>query len=365
MRSAHAADTSPIETDAVVIGAGPVGLYQVFALGLQGIHAHVVEALPHVGGQCTELYPDKPIFDIPGIPMCTGFTLAHNLQQQIAPFKPDMHLGQLVTLLEKQSDGRFLLETSANTRFLAKTVFIAAGVGAFLPRTLKLEGLSALEGHQIAYRVDNPNTYAGKVVVINGDSDEALHWAIALAEGNPAQGIASAKKVTVVHRRDVFQALPETEQRFRALQAEGTIALYVGQITGLEMQNGRMTGLQVTNPQAQTEQLPLDHLLLLLGLSPKLGPISHWGLDMERKQLPVDTEQFSTRQPGIFAVGDINTYPGKKKLILCGFHEATLAAFGAAAMVFPGQKIPLQYTTTSSKIHEALGYAACENQSPR
>jgi len=364
MRTLPAAHPSPVETDAVVIGAGPVGLYQVFALGLQGIRAHVVDALPHLGGQCAELYPDKPIFDIPGIPMCTGKALVHNLEQQIAPFKPVMHLGQLVVGLKKQADGRFLLETSAHTQLLSKTVFIAAGVGAFLPRTLKLDGLDALEGTQLFYRVEDPAAYSGQRVVIHGDSDEALRWAIALAQGLPDQGIAPARQVTLVYRRDVFQARPETEQCFRVLQANGTLALHIGQISGVQTQDGILSHLQITNPDGQTVPLPVDRLLVLLGLSPKLGPIAQWGLELERKQVPVDTEQFSTQEPGIFAVGDINTYPGKKKLILCGFHEATLAAFGAAAWLNPGQKIPLQYTTTSTKLHDALGYTACENELP-
>ena len=364
MRTLPAAHMGPIETDAVVIGAGPVGLYQVFALGLQGIHAHVVDALPHIGGQCAELYPDKPIFDIPGIPMCTGRALVQSLEQQIAPFKPVLHLGQLVTGFERQSDGRFLVATSSNTHLLAKTVFIAAGVGAFLPRTIALEGLGSFEGTQLSYRVDNPGRFAKQRVVIYGDSDEALRWAIALALGRPDQDLGPAKQVTVLYRRDVFQALPETEQHFRALQAKGTLAVHIGQISGIDTDQGRMSALQVTNPEGTTVPLPLDQLLVLLGLSPKLGPIAHWGLALERKQIPVDTEQFSTKEPGIFAVGDINTYLGKKKLILCGFHEATLAAFGAAALLNPGQKIPLQYTTTSTKLHLALGYNACENQAP-
>jgi thioredoxin reductase (NADPH) len=361
MRTLPAAPPGPLETDAVVIGAGPVGLYQVFALGLQGIHAHLVDALPHTGGQCAELYPDKPIFDIPGIPMCTGKALVHSLEQQIAPFEPVMHLGQLVVGLKKQEDRRFLLEMSGHTQLLTKTVFIAAGVGAFLPRTLKLDGLDAFEGKQLAYRVDNPATYAGKSVVIHGDSEEALRWAITLALGLPDQGVAPAKKVTLVYRRDVFQAQPETELRFRELQAQGFLSLLIGQISGLETDRTCLTALQVTIPDGQTVLLPLDQLLVLLGLSPKLGPKAQGGLALERKQKTEDTEQFSTQEPGIFAVGDINNYPGKRKLILCGFHEATLAAFGAAAWLNPGEKIPLQYTTTSAKLHNALGYSACEN----
>ncbi len=341
-----------LETDALVIGAGPVGLFQVFQLGLQDIQAHVVDALPYPGGQCIELYADKPIYDIPAIPVCTGRELVDKLMAQIAPFNAHFHLGQVVTSLQPQADGRLLVETSKTTRFLAKTVFIAAGVGAFQPRTLHIDGLAAFDGTQLLHQVSDASVCANRNVVIFGDGDEALEWALKLY---PDSQPHKAKQVTLVHRRDAFSAAPETVERFRALVQQGHLHFVPGQALGVETMGGRLTGIQILDAEGQTRTLPLDMLLVLQGLSPKLGPVAQWGLDMERKQLQVDTEKFSTSVPGIFAVGDINTYAGKKKLILCGFHEATLAAFAAAAIVRPDEKISLQYTTTSTRLHKLLG----------
>jgi len=343
-----------IETDAVVIGAGPVGLFQVFELGLLDIRAHLIDALPHMGGQCVELYADKPIFDIPGVPRCTGRELVENLQQQMAPFNAVFHGGQLVTLLARQPDGRFLVETTKGTQLLAKTVFIAAGVGAFLPRSLQVPGIDLFRDTQLHYHPTANAIYAGNNVVVLGDKDSALEFALDLcsdsAPGKP-------RSVTVLHRRDVFDAAPDTLQRFRDHVAGGLLQLQIGQITGFDTAQGQLTALVIADAEGHTHTLALDYLAAFPGLSPKLGPVSDWGLELDRKQLTVNTETFSTSVPGIFAVGDINTYPGKKKLILCGFHEATLAAFGAAAMVFPDQKIALQYTTTSTKLHKTLGIA--------
>lgn len=341
-----------IETNAVVIGAGPVGLFQVFELGLLDIRAHLIDALPHVGGQCIELYADKPIFDIPGIPRCTGRELVENLQKQIAPFQTEFHGGQLVLSVERQADGRFQVHTSAGTRFLTQTVFIAAGVGAFLPRALQVPGIDLFRDSQLHYHPTANARYAGKEVVVLGDKDAALEFALALCS---ADGDRKPKTVTVLHRRDVFDAAPETLQMFRDRVAGGQLQLQIGQITGFDSAQNRLAALVIADVDGHTHTLPLDFLAAFPGLSPKLGPISDWSLAMERKQLAVNTESFSTNVPGIFAVGDINTYPGKKKLILCGFHEATLAAFGAAAIVFPEEKIALQYTTTSTKLHKTLG----------
>ena len=338
-----------IETDALVIGAGPVGLYQVFQLGLLDVKAHVIDALPTPGGQCAELYPDKPIYDIPAVPVCTGRELTQNLLTQIAPLGATFHFGQVVTSVQPQSDGRFLVETSQHTQLLAKTIFIAAGVGAFQPRTLQLEGIEAFAGKQLAYGVQDLDVYAQKNVVIVGDNEAALQCAISLC--NTPQ----ARSVTVVHRRDAFTATPASTARFRALLAAGKLQFVVGQPTGFEEAQGVLRALRVTGPDAQTLALPLDALLVFQGLSPKLGPIAHWGLELERKQLVVDTEKFSTSVQGIFAVGDINTYPGKKKLIVCGFHECVLAAFGAMPLIRPSEKVLLQYTTTSTKLHKILG----------
>ncbi|KAF1046959.1 MAG: Ferredoxin--NADP reductase [Xylophilus sp.] len=342
----------PIETDAAIIGAGPVGLFQVFQLGLHEVHAHVVDALPHVGGQCAELYPDKPIYDIPGIAACTGRELARRLQAQAAPFAPTCHLGQEVAGFTPQPDGRFLLETTRGTRLLARNVVVAAGVGAFVPRQLKVEGLDAFTGTQLLYRSDDPAALAGRQVVIYGGDDIALGHAIALAEATADRRPAA---VTVVFRRDVFQAEPAAAAVFQALRDAGRVAVVAGQITAPESRDGRLAALRIAGPDGGERRLPADVLVVALGLSPRLGPIAGWGLALERKQLPVDTATFATAMPGVFAVGDINTYPGKRKLILCGFHEATLAAFAIADRLFPERRAPLQYTTTSTRLHALLG----------
>ena len=338
---------SPIETDAVIIGAGPVGLFQVFELGLLDIKAHVIDSLPEVGGQCIELYPDKPIYDIPAIPVCTGRELVGNLLKQIEPFKPQFHLNQEVSTLEKQTDGRFLIRTSQDQQFLSKAIFIAAGVGAFQPRTLNLDGIETFVDKQVFYRVRNPEQFNGKRIVICGGGDSALDWALHFAD--------KAASVTLIHRRDEFKAAPQSVAKMRALCAAGEMQLIIGQITGLESSNDKLTEIAVTNIDGEVQMLGLDALLLFYGLSPKLGPIADWGLDIDRKQIAVDTACFQTSTPGIYAVGDINIYPGKKKLILSGFHEAALAAFAAAAYLAPDKQIQLQYTTTSPKLHKALG----------
>ena len=338
---------SPTQTDAVIIGAGPVGLFQVFELGLLEIKAHVIDSLPEVGGQCIELYPDKPIYDIPAIPVCTGRELTNNLLKQIEPFNAQFHLGQEVSKLEQQADGRFLISTSQDKHFLSKTVFIAAGVGACQPRTLNLEGVDRFIGKQLFYHVKNPEQFANKRVVICGGGDAALDWAIHFSE--------IAASVTLIHRRDEFKAAPKSIAKMRDLCASNKMQLLIGQVTAYEAQDDRLTEITFTDIDGETKQLPLDDLLVFFGLSPKLGPIADWGLNIDRKQICVDTQKFQTSIPGIYAVGDINVYPGKKKLILSGFHEAALAAFAAAEYLNPEKQIPLQYTTTSPKLHKALG----------
>ena len=345
------AHDGPIETDAVIVGAGPVGLFQVFELGLLEIKAHVIDSLAYPGGQPVELYPDKPIYDIPAIPVCTGQELTDALLKQIEPFGATFHLGQEVCKVERQDDGRFHVETSKGTRFLTKTIFIAAGVGAFQPRTLKVDGLERFEGSQLFYRVKNPAAFAGKNLVIVGGGDSALDWSLNFVNEGPNK----AESVILIHRRDGFKAAPASVARMRELCDQYEMQFIVGQVTGYEEKDSKLTGLKVTGADAVTRVVPLDVLLVFFGLSPKLGPIADWGLQIERKQLVVDTEKFSTSVPGIFAVGDINTYPGKKKLILSGFHECALAAFGAMPIVFPDKKVFLQYTTTSPKLHKVLG----------
>ena len=341
----------PLETDAVVIGAGPAGLFQVFELGLLEIRAHVIDTLPMPGGQCIELYPDKPIYDIPGLPFCTGRELTDRLLQQIQPFGATFHLNQEVASVQRQADQRFLVQTSQGTRLLSKTVFIAGGVGAFQPRTLKVPGLERFHDQQVFYRVRDPAAFAGQHLVVMGDDDTALGWAVHFAQDGPQQ----ARSVTLLHRRDAFRAAQATVERMRELCESGAMRFVAGQIVGFEEAQGTLTHLQVMGPDDRTQAVPVDSLLPFLGLSPKLGPIAQWGLALERKQLVVDTEKFETSEPGIFAVGDVNTYPGKKKLIVCGFHEATLAAYAACAYVFPDEKVQLQYTTTSPRLHQLLG----------
>lgn len=336
------APQQPIETDALIIGAGPVGIFQAFQLGLLEIPCHIVDALPHAGGQCVELYGDKPIYDIPGTPVTTGRGLVASLVEQVARFRPTFHFGEQVESLQRAPDGRLVLSTSQGTVFTAKTVFIAGGVGAFVPRRITVEGIASFEGSRLFYHPDTLDRFAGQVVVVNGGDDSALTTALAL--------VGQARQVTLVHRRDGFQADPALVASLRAAVAAGQMAFVVGQPQAFDS-----AALHITTPQDTTLTLPCDALVACLGVSPRLGPIADWGLALERKQLPVDTEKFETCEPGVFAVGDINTYPGKKKLILCGFHEATLAAWGAAAIVFPGKSIPLQYTTTSTRLHTLLG----------
>ena len=256
-------------------------------------------------------------------------------------------MGQEVTLVQKRDDGRFDLETSTGTRFITKTIFIAAGVGSFQPRTIKVDGIEAFEGTQLFYRVKDPARFAGRNIVICGGGDSALDWALNL------QG--KAESVILLHRRDDFRAAPASVAKMKELCEQFEMQLVIGQVTGFESSDDKLTEIKVTGADGVTRRLPLDDLLVFFGLSPKLGPIAEWGLDIERKQLKVDTEKFETNVPGIFAVGDINVYPGKKKLILSGFHEAALAAFGAAPYIFPEKKIHMQYTTTSPKLHKILG----------
>ena len=346
-----AAAQGVIETDAVIVGAGPVGLFQVFELGLLEVKAHIIDSLAYPGGQCIELYPDKPIYDIPAVPVCTGRELTDNLLKQIEPFGATFHLGQEVSVVEKQEDGRFRVETSKGTRFLTRTVFIAAGVGAFQPRLLKVDGIEKYDGSQLFYRVKNPADFAGKHLVVVGGGDSALDWSLNFAQEGPHR----AESVILIHRRDGFRAAPASVSRMHELCEAMEMQFVVGQITGIEEAGGRLTGVKVTGSDGVTRVVPLDVLLVFFGLSPKLGPIAEWGLELERKQILVDTEKFETSIPGIFAVGDINTYAGKKKLILSGFHEAALAAFGAAPYIFPDKRIHLQYTTTSPKLHKVLG----------
>lgn len=342
----NAGGGQPLEIDALIVGAGPVGLFQVFELGLLEIKAHVIDSLKVVGGQCVELYPDKPIYDIPAVPICTGQELTDNLLKQIEPFEPTFHLGQEVSVVERQEDGRFFVETSLGTRFLTKTIFIAAGVGSFQPRTLKVEGLDKFDGKQLFYRVKDPSRFHGRNLVVVGGGDSALDWTLDL--------VGKAESVVLIHRRDGFRAAPASVAKMKELCEQMEMQFMVGQVTGYEEKDGVLTEIKVTGGDGVTRRMPLDDLLVFFGLSPKLGPIAEWGLDLERKQIKVDTEKFETNIPGIFAVGDINTYPGKKKLILSGFHEAALALRRAYHYAFPDKALVHVHTSNNAALKEAL-----------
>lgn len=342
-----AAPSKLLEIDALIIGAGPVGLFQAFELGLLGVSTHIVDALPEAGGQCIALYADKPIYDIPGIKVCSGRELVARLLDQVAPFKPKLHLNQTVDSIAAQADGRYLVGTSKGQEFLARSIFIAGGVGAFQARKLHLPGLEVFEGAQVHYQAQTLADAAGKSIVVIGGEQAALEAAADACDG-------PARSVTLVHRRDVLHAEPDTLARIAAHRSSGRLRFVSAQAQSFTGK-ARLHSLCVLDADEQGITLKLDQLWVFLGVSPKLGPIAQWGLDMERKQLSVETATFATSAPGIFAVGDINHYPGKKKLILCGFHEATLAAFGAMAYIRPGEAVALQYTTTSTKLHKALG----------
>jgi thioredoxin reductase (NADPH) len=337
-----------IETDVVIVGAGPCGLFQVFELGLLDLRAHVIDALPIIGGQCAELYPDKPIYDIPGFPIVGALELVENLMKQIKPFSPTFHLGQQVSEVKKQDDGRFHLVTSTGTEFHTRAVIIAGGVGAFQPVLLRLEGIEKYEDQQLFYKVKDPTQHHGKKVIVCGGGDSALDWALNM--------VGKAASVTLVHRSAAFKAAPASVSKFKELCDAGQAKMILGTALGYGEADGKLNTLNVTGIDQAKHVLEVDHILAFYGLNPKLGPIAEWGLNMANKnQIEVDTEKFQTSTPGIYAVGDINFYPGKKKLILSGFHEGALAAFAIKHQLFPNEKVHLQYTTTSPSVHKKLG----------
>jgi thioredoxin reductase (NADPH) len=337
-----------IKTDVVIVGAGPCGLFQVFELGLLGLKAHVIDSIREPGGQCAELYPDKPIYDIPAIPVCTGEELTQSLMQQIEPFEPGMHLGEEVSVVQRQDDDTFVVETSAGTQFNAKAVVIAAGVGSFQPRPLRAAGMESLSDDKLHYRVRDPQQFANKNLAILGGGDSALDWVVELAE--------IAQHITLVHRRDEYRAVQATVDKMRALEADGKVTtIEKAKVTEIVGNGDTITSIVVQPKESDSVKVDVDDVLVFFGLAPKLGPIADWGLDINRKTINVDTEKFETSEPGIYAVGDINHYPGKKKLILCGFHEAALAAFAIKQRIEPEKKIHVQYTTTSPIMHERLG----------
>jgi thioredoxin reductase (NADPH) len=336
----------PIETDALIIGAGPIGLFAVFELGLVDIKAHVVDILDKVGGQCAELYPEKPIYDIPALPIVSGQELTDRLMQQIKPFGAAFHLNQRIDALERTGEGRFRLVSDTGTEFLAKVVIIAAGGGSFTPKRPPLPSIDAYEGKSVFYSVRRMDDFRGRDVLVVGGGDSALDWTLNL---QPV-----AKSLTLLHRRDEFRGAPHSVEKMRALVAEKKIALRIGQMTALHGDGGALEAVSIRTKDGET-RLDCNRLLPFFGLTMKLGPVANWGLNLHENLIPVDTEAFQTSEAGIFAIGDINWYPGKLKLILSGFHEAALMAQAAYKIVYPGKKLLFQYTTSSTSLQKKLG----------
>lgn len=328
------------ECDVAIIGAGPVGLFAVFQFGMLGMKAHVVDTLAMVGGQCTALYPEKPIYDIPGYPRITAADLVEKLTEQAAAVGPVYHLGQQVVALSRiEASGRWRLETSAGTVINARIVVIAAGAGAFGPNRPPLPGIEDYEGRCVHYMVLRRQDFAGKRVVVAGGGDSAVDWAISLAE--------VADKVSIVHRRAKFRAAPESVNRLHALADEGRIDLIVPyQLTGLEGDGETLEAVVVADLDGKTRRLEADALLPFYGLAMSLGPIAEWGLDIEQHHITVDRQTCLTNLDGVFAIGDIAAYPGKLKLILTGFAEAATAAHAAWPMIFEGKQLHFEYSTT-------------------
>lgn len=335
------------KTDVLIIGAGPCGLFAVFELGLLDMKAHVVDILDKVGGQCAELYPEKPIYDIPGTTMVTGEGLVAGLMEQIKPFGPTFHLGEIVETIEKVGDPLFHVTTSRGARFEAKVVVIAAGGGSFQPKRPPVPGIEAYEGKSVFYAVRRIEDFRDKNVLIVGGGDSALDWTLGL---EPV-----ARRVTLVHRRDEFRGAPHSVERMRALVAAGKIDLAIGQVMGLEGESGVLHAAAIKHNDGARSRVPCDAMLPFFGLTMKLGPIADWGLKLENNLIPVDTAAFETSVPGIFAIGDICAYPGKLKLILSGFHEGALMAQKAYKYVYPDQRLVFQYTTSSTSLQKKLG----------
>ena len=342
--------TETIKTDALIVGAGPVGLFAVFELGLLDIKCHLIDILPKIGGQCAELYPEKPIYDIPGFPVVTGQGLIDNLMQQVEPFGPVFHLNQMVEGLESigtPDAPMFRVTTDAGTVFEAKAVLIAAGGGSFQPKKPPIAGIDAYEGKSVFYAVRKMEEFRDRTILIVGGGDSALDWTLNL------QPIA--KRVILMHRRDEFRAAPHSVDQMRALVADGKMDLVLGQVMGLKGADGQLEAATIRGTDNTTFDLACDRMLPFFGLTMKLGPIADWGLNLAENLIPVDTEKFETSVPGIFAIGDINSYPGKLKLILSGFHEGALAAQKVHRYVYPDKRLLFQYTTSSSSLQKKLG----------
>lgn len=339
--------TGIISTDVVIIGAGPVGLFAVFQLGLVDIKAHLIDILDRPGGQCAELYPEKPIYDIPAYPIINGQELVDRLMEQIKPFSPVFHFNEMVETLEPR-EGGYRLTTNGGIGFNCKAVVISAGGGSFQSKKPPVPGIEAFEGKSIFYAVKQREIFKDKKLLIVGGGDSALDWVLDLHK--------IAKRVTLLHRRDVFRAHPHSVEQMRALARDGRIDLIIGQLGSVKGENGQLTEVEIKTENGST-MLDCDTMLPFFGLTMKLGPVGTWNLAQDNGLLKVDTEKFETSMPGVFAIGDINTYPGKLKLILSGFHEAALMAQGVRKICFPEQRYVFQYTTSSTSLQKKLGVA--------
>jgi len=329
-----------IETDILIIGAGPCGLFTVFEAGLLKLRCHLIDALPQAGGQLTEIYPKKPIYDIPGFPEVLAGDLIDHLMKQAEPFKPGFTLGERAESFEKTEDGKFIVTTSRGTKHIAPVVAIAGGLGSFEPRKPPISNITDFEDKGIEYIVRDPNFYKGKNVVISGGGDSALDWSVFLASG-------VAESVTLIHRSKSFRGHPDSVQKVIDMSNNGKITLLTdAEVVGV---NGtdKLASITVQAQDGSTSEINTDHWLPLFGLSPKLGPLSEWGLNIDKNSIEVNTFDYSTNVDGIYAIGDINTYPGKLKLILCGFHEATLMVQSAFKRIYPDKNYVLKYTTVN------------------
>jgi len=340
---------APIKTDVLIIGAGPCGLFAVFELGLLDMKAHLVDILDKVGGQCAELYPEKPIYDIPAIPLISGQGLTDALMEQIKPFGPTFHLGEMIETVEKIGDPLFRVTTDRGKVFEAKIVVIAAGGGSFQPKRPPVPGIEAYEGTSVFYAVRKMEQFRDKRLLIVGGGDSALDWTLNL--------VPIAKRVTLMHRRDQFRAAPDSVNKMRSLVAEGKMDLVLGQVTSLEGEGGQVTRANARPDKGDPYVVECDAVLPFFGLTMKLGPVANWGVKLEGELIPVDTAAFETNIPGVFAIGDINTYPGKLKLILSGFHEAALMSQKAYKYIYPEKRLVFQYTTSSTSLQKKLGVA--------
>ncbi|MBN9567709.1 MAG: NAD(P)/FAD-dependent oxidoreductase [Alphaproteobacteria bacterium] len=341
--------TTPIETDVAIIGAGPIGLFAVFELGLLDLKTHLVDILDRPGGQCTELYPEKPIYDIPGLPVVTGQELTDRLLEQSKPFSPTFHLSQMASGLSRLDDGRWKLTTDAGTEIIAPVVVVAAGGGSFVPKRPPVPGIEGFENISVFYAVRKMEQFRDRDILIAGGGDSALDWTLNLAP--------IAKSLTLVHHRDGFRAAQHSVNQMRELVEQGKVKFHIASVKGLHGDNGQLQRVTLAGADKKEFQIEANAFLPFFGLTIKLGPIAEFGLNLHENLIPVDTEKFESTTKGIFAIGDINTYAGKLKLILSGFHEAALMAQAAFHICRPNEKLRFQYTTSSSNLQKKLGVA--------